>query len=174
MQAYCNDNFKALNLLMPDEKDKEFRWKVVKEEFSYLMQNEDGDHFAEVFDKITVLESHIVYVQNACDYLLIKYDQDIADKLSLIYPADYTDKNNISLALVMCDTKIYDYEILNDEYKRLSDSNKGERQTYMEFNKEVRAVSKWLGGAGINKKTTTVTDYAGDYQNLLTESKRRN
>lgn len=167
-KAYCNDDFKLLySLITGTDEDKQWRWKVILEEYSWQMKNEDGDNLFELAKKIYILKTHIAAV-DWCAYYLNNYpfDKGIADKMSEVFPMDYSIKSNINKALVMIDTKRYELEILSDEYSRLQGNSKGERQSEKSFNEEIAAVSKFMGYP-INEFKTMVTQYTSMYQNCI-------
>lgn len=170
-EAYYCKNFDPLFLLIPGtQEQKEWRWKVILEEFSFLMKNEEGDHLFELAKKIYILRTQITAVDYCCFYLNIRYDKEVADKLCEVYPMDYSVKSNIQRALTMVDTKRYELGILSEEYSRLHETNKGEEPTEKDY-QSIKVKLNKHQGFKINEFETTVTEFAALYQSLLTELK---
>lgn len=166
---------------MGSEPDKEFRWRVILEEWGWEMKNEDHDHMFFLMERIMELRSMIAWVQNTCYAISVchvmrkELDGELVMRLNELYPYDYTDPKNVQLALTNLGTREYDLEILQDEYKRLQAENEPKdfkRPTEKEFLKQVQSVAKWFGSA-IDEKVTTVLKYTATYQLCLEEIKRK-
>lgn len=175
IQAYCNENYKPLfELINGTDEEKVWRWKIIYEEWSWLMKNEDGDNLFDLANRILQLKTQITFVDYAVFYLDKRWDVVVAEKLCLIYPAGspeyYKEKKNLQRTLTLVDTKRYELEILSDEYVRLQGVNKGEKTTEKDFNANIARLSKHQGYK-IDKVTTTVAEYAAIHQSFLSEIK---
>jgi len=166
IDAYCND------VGMPEN------WSEIVQEYAELMGNGNLKRAFEIADKILRLTVHIRFVKEcvkyfrACIRLKRTPDAIVEERLNELYQCDVRDEKSLRLVKSLVKTRFYELSILSDEAERLNASATGERQTEGDFNKDIMHLAKFQGWK-IDKKTTTVAEYAAIYNNFIQEIKNK-
>lgn len=150
-------------------------WNEILFEWSGLVKSENSDYLFQLQKEIAVLEHHIIYVDYAVTFLKLRYDVNIAQEVrSLGYDVPQFADNNYHSSLDMITSlakrKVFDHGELVDEFNRLNKTTTGKKQSEDEFIRTIIMLAKYQGYA-IDRKTTTVFDFAQIFNNYLAEMK---
>jgi len=176
IQAYSNNDLSGLvieGLPAPDELHD--AWNEIMFEYSGLIKGDNSDYLFQLQKEIAVLEHHIIYIDYSVPFLKLRYDEDIAQEvryLGYTVPGFTADNYQKSLNLIteLAKRKVFDHGNLVDEYNRLNKTVEGKKQSEGEFIRTIVMLAKYQG-YNIDRKITTVYDFAQIFNNYLSEMK---
>lgn len=171
IECYFFDNYAGIGTGTPEEIGE--AWMEVVSEYLSLMKNTDTDNYLEVGNEIMQIKWHVLFVTNACFFLSRRFDQEIVDKLIAYgYPGEYPENDTIAMAkqldrvLSLSKTQQFRLSELNDEMDRLNVEKHGSKSTPEQMEKDIQRLGKYQGYK-IDKKTTTVYEYAQIHNNYF-------
>lgn len=173
IQAYCNNDLSGLLISGTQNEEIHSAWNEILFEWSSLVKSENADALFELQKEIAILEHHIIYIDYAVPFLKLRYDEDIANEVrSLGYdvPQDENYQKALDLITSLAKRKVFDHGELVDEFNRLNKTTTGKKQSEDEFIKTVLTLAKYQGYP-IDRKTTTVFDFAQIFNNYISEMK---
>jgi hypothetical protein len=150
-------------------------WNEVLFEWSGLVKSENSEALFELQKEIAILEHHIIYIDYAVPFLKLRYDEEIAQEVrGLGYEVPVFEDENYQAALGLINSlakrKVFDHGELVDEFNRLNKTTTGKKQSEDEFVTTVLMLAKYQG-YNIDRKTTTVFDFAQIFNNYISEMK---
>jgi hypothetical protein len=177
-KAHCHNDLKILIISgEPTEGQLLDAWNEIVFELSGLIRTEDSARIYEMQLEMTQLQYHIVYVEKAVMVLRVRHSDSIVEELhSLGYPGIYDPgqpeerTRQLNRLLSLCKTKVYDLEVLQDEYDRLEKTNEGKKQSDEDFIKNIVMLKKW--GYKIDMEETMMDEYAQAMNLYMQETKR--
>jgi len=175
IQAYCNNDLSGLLISGTKNEEIHSTWNEILFEWSGLVKSENADALFELQKEIAILEHHIIYIDYAVPFLKLRYDEDIANEVrSLGYDvpqfADENYQGALDLITSLAKRKVFDHGELVDEFNRLNKTTTGKKQSEDEFIKTVLTLAKYQVYP-IDRKTTTVFDFAQIFNNYISEMK---
>jgi hypothetical protein len=150
-------------------------WNEILFEWSGLVKSENADALFDIQKEIAILEHHIIYIDFTIPFLKLRYDEEIANEVrSLGYDVpQFTDSNYqeaLDMITSLAKRKVFDHGELVDEFNRLNKTTTGKKQSEDEFIRTIIMLAKYQGYP-IDRKTTTVFDFAQIFNNYISEMK---
>jgi hypothetical protein len=174
LNAYCNNDLSGLLISgTPDPSELQDAWNEIMFDYSGLIKTDSSNNLFLLQREIAILEHHIIYIDYAIPFLKLKYDEDIANEVRMMgydIPEGEGYQKALDLIKELAKRKVFDHGNLVDEYNRLNKTVEGKKQTEEEFIKTILMLAKYQGYA-IDRKTTTVFDFAQIFNNYLAEMK---
>lgn len=176
IQALCNNDYTGL-LIEGEfiEAEGINAWNEILFEYSGLIDSQDSAYILELSKEIGLLQYHIIYVDNATLLLRTENIEEIAEELrcmGYIIPEFGSQGYLKALDMVVstAETKIYELEMLRQEYDRLNKTKGGKKQTEEDYIRTVGMISKYQG-YNIDRGTISVFDFVQLFNNYLSEMK---
>lgn len=177
INAYCNNDLSGL-LKSGEANDIQLQsaWNEILFDWSSLIKSSKSERILNLACEIGLLQWHIIYVEYAVIYLLLKYDEDIATQVQALgYEVPEFGSKGYESAInrikSLAKTKVFELNNLRDEYKKIQKTSEGKSQTEEEFVGMVLILSKYQG-YNIDRNITTVFEFAMIFNNYLSEVKQ--
>lgn len=177
IQAYCNGDFSFIYPNVSNSTPLEIQclWNEIMFEWACIIKTENSQYLFDLSKQIGLLQHHIIYIDYAIIFLLAKYDEDIADQVRLMgYDVPEISSPGYQSAInrikSLAKTKVFELNGLTDDYNRLNNTATGKSQSEEEFISLVLILAKYQG-YNIDRKATTVYDFAQIFNNYLAEMK---
>lgn len=149
----------------PAQSKLEAAWSNILNEYSDAIKTEKSNNLFEAGKKLIYNRWCINFLSLALDYLKHEYDAAIAERISTLgYPLiEYNEDKNVylkSIFEVETEAKflIVQQNQLTAEYERLGGKKAPEQRQMIDYEKELRILSKFMG-YNIRKQDITVMEY---------------
>lgn len=176
----CHNKLSALVISgNPSQREVEEAWEQILCEYSGYFKTRESQYLFDMAKQIGLLQWHIRYVENAISILRSLPDPEIIQELiGMGYDGNYDTKDltayhkQLNLVLSLCKTRVFEYDELYDEYKRLQGAVSGNSITEEQFEANVVTLSKFQGYR-IDQDKTMVYEYAAIFSNYISDFEHR-
>jgi len=164
IEAYSNNNLELLGDADPQELQE--AWNEILFEWATLLKSEQSEYIFDLSKKISSLHAIIIFIEKACDYLSVQWDEEMAECLR----KEGYNPNDIKMTLSLAKRLVFDLDELTAEYSRIVNTTEGKGKSEDEFFEDIAMLSKFVGYR-IDTKSTTVKEYASIFNLFLKQSK---
>ena len=180
MKAYCNNDLSVLIITgHPTTEELESAWYDVMYDYSSRIRTDESNYVLHTAWRIGQLQAHIIYVDNALLYLRVRYNEDMVNELRqmgythLLYKEHNEDwQQQLRRVESKCKTKVYDLELLVEEYNKLNKISNGTVMKEDDFNANVAMLAKYQGYP-IHRDMTMMDEYLSIFNNYMKELQRQ-
>lgn len=150
----------------PPEVELLAAWKFIIDEYCSLIHTEKSDTIFEVYKKIIMCQWKLTFVENACAFLKVFWDEEIANALvdaGFDYINSLEDREQYLRQIYMVESEAKTLIVLLNqytaEYKQLCPEDEAEvDRDEMDYQKELAYLSKFMGKR-INPSKITVIEF---------------
>lgn len=160
----------------PDDQQLLDAWNEIVFELGTLIHTDENTRSLELLNEINFLDCHTKFANYAVRLLRFKHNQIVVDRLiGMGYPGNYDHKNQeaktrqLNRIISLCKTKLFDLDILRDEYNRIHKINEGKKQSDEDFLKNIVMLKQW--GYRIDMNDTMMDEYAQAMNLYMSESR---
>lgn len=181
IQIFCDGKFELLIISgRPSENEVLSAWENILNEYVDIVGNAASEHIIVLQKKINVIKCRMHIVELAVTGLSICYDKKFIDGLNQCgYPCKLTAENWEELRMkelqsIISRSKTLNVELepLEKQLERLQKPKKNKPVTKEDFEQDIVMLSKHQGYR-IDKKKTTMSEYAAIYSSFVYFCKKR-